>query len=480
MSRVENPTRNTRALLLTGLCACLAVSAVAQDDAPEAAPPVDAAERQAVVQRMGEQLVENYVFPDVAEKVAAHVKAELTAGAYDEITDAEAFADALTEAARSVSHDKHMRVRAQTPRRAAEQRANPLRASAEAAARQRQGNYGFDKVEILDGNVGYLNMLGFAGTPDAQATAVAAMTFLANVDAIIFDMRENGGGSPEMVRFVSSYLFDQRTHLNSLYWRQGDRTDEFWTLDELPSPRLGDGVPVFVLTSSYTFSGAEEFSYNLRTRDRATLVGETTGGGANPGGSMPVGERFRMFIPTGRAINPITGTNWEGVGVEPHVKVEADKALEVALPKAQEAAEARRRSRLESFDAQWARLEEAQQKAQGLLEASETDAAQAVIKEAVLQALSSGLADEGGINQLGYIYLQRDQGPLAIAAFQANVESFPDSPNTYDSLGEAYMETGLNEAAIKNYRKSLELDPGNRNAVGMLERLGAPAPSDAH
>ena len=156
------------------------------------------------------------------------------------------------------------------------------------------------------------------------------MNFLANADAIIFDMRQNGGGHPGLIQYICSYLFDAPTHLNSLYWRQGDRTEEFWTLDDVPGPKMPD-VPVFVLTSSYTFSGAEEFSYNLQTRERATLVGETTGGGANPGGRMPVNQRFGIFIPTGRAINPITGTNWEGIGVVPDIAVDADEAYDTAL-----------------------------------------------------------------------------------------------------------------------------------------------------
>src|SRR5262249_22574655 len=118
-------------------------------------------------------------------------------------------------------------------------------------------------------------------------------------------------------------------HLNSLYWRKGDRTEEFWTRKALDGKRY-TGKPVYVLTSARTFSGAEEFAYNLQSRKRATIVGETTGGGAHPGGVRPINDHFAMFVPTGRAINPVTGTNWEGTGVKPDVAVRADEALETA------------------------------------------------------------------------------------------------------------------------------------------------------
>lgn len=130
--------------------------------------------------------------------------------------------------------------------------------------------------------------------------------------------------------FACSYLFDSRTHLNDLYWRKGDRTEQFWTQDSVPGRRFGQAKPVFVLTSADTFSAAEEFSYNLKNLKRATLVGETTGGGANPGDLYRLTAHFGIFVPNGRAISPITHTNWEGTGVAPDVAAPAAQALEVA------------------------------------------------------------------------------------------------------------------------------------------------------
>jgi C-terminal processing protease CtpA/Prc len=154
------------------------------------------------------------------------------------------------------------------------------------------------------------------------------MNFIGNVDAVIIDLRDNGGGAPAMVSFISSYLFNERTHLNDLWTRRNNTTEEFWTQD-VPGKRLAT-QPVFVLTSSRTFSGGEEFTYNLKSLKRATIVGETTGGGAHPTGPQPIDERFMIAVPFARAINPITKTNWEGTGVEPDVKVAAADALATA------------------------------------------------------------------------------------------------------------------------------------------------------
>jgi C-terminal processing protease CtpA/Prc len=157
------------------------------------------------------------------------------------------------------------------------------------------------------------------------------MTFLAGTRALIIDLRENGGGSPAMVALVTSYLFDRRTHLNDLWTRATNKTEEFWTRDSVAGRRFGGEKPVYVLTSSNTFSGGEEFTNNLKVLKRATIVGETTGGGAHPVRSRRIDDHFFIGVPFARAINPITRTNWEGVGVEPDTKVPAAAALETAL-----------------------------------------------------------------------------------------------------------------------------------------------------
>jgi C-terminal processing protease CtpA/Prc len=248
------------------------------------------------------------------------LRAHEAAGDYEALAEARAFARRLTGDLQAVSHDKHLRVWH----------------GDEGMARMRRlrddPRHGMGRVERLEGNVGYVEITSFAGEdPAAVEAAEDALASMADADALILDVRANGGGSPRMVALVSSYLFDKPTHLNSLYWRERDRTDESWTERFVRGRRYGEGKPVFVLTSARTFSAAEEFTYNLKNLKRASIVGETTGGGANPGAVMPLAANFSMFVPTGRAVSPVTGTNWEGVGVAPDVAVPAGQALERAV-----------------------------------------------------------------------------------------------------------------------------------------------------
>jgi C-terminal processing protease CtpA/Prc len=168
------------------------------------------------------------------------------------------------------------------------------------------------------------------GPPDLIAETVsAAFTFLGHTNALIVDLRENGGGDPAGVALISSYLFDKPTHLNDIYYRKDDRTDQFWTLPYVPGLRLA-GTDVYILTSDHTFSGAEEFSYNLKNLKRAKIIGEVTGGGAHLVSGHRINDHFGIGVPFARAINPITKTNWEGTGVEPDEKVPARQAFHVA------------------------------------------------------------------------------------------------------------------------------------------------------
>jgi C-terminal processing protease CtpA/Prc len=191
-------------------------------------------------------------------------------------------------------------------------------------------NCAFVKVEQLPGNVGYVKFNGFMDPEACGPTASAAMSFVAGTDALIIDLRENGGGDPKMVAFVSSYIFSDSTHLNDLWTRKTNVTEQYWTRPSVPGKHFGGEKPVYVLTSKRTFSGAEEFSYNLKNLKRATIVGETTGGGAHPVNGQRIDEHFVIGVPFARAINPISKTNWEGTGVEPDVKVPASDALTTA------------------------------------------------------------------------------------------------------------------------------------------------------
>jgi len=319
----------------TILVNCLAITISAAQTIATGGPQqdmsIDAKTRAAVIDGAVKALNENYVFPEVAKKMEQAVRERMKRKEYDKITSAEIFASTLATHFQEVRRDKHLRVRYshEALQDFSRQQASPAereRQRAWASAR----NFGFEKVERLDGNIGYLELRGFMDAEMAGETAAAAMSFLANTDALIIDLRRNGGGQPEMVALLSSYLFDKPTHLNDIYFRSDNRTEEFWTRETVAGKRYGESKPVYVLISAYTFSGAEEFSYNLQNLKRATIIGETTGGGAHPVRPHRLNDRFPIGVPFARAINPITKTNWEGAGVKPDVEAPANQALKVA------------------------------------------------------------------------------------------------------------------------------------------------------
>ncbi|MCC7466720.1 MAG: S41 family peptidase [Saprospiraceae bacterium] len=404
--------------------------------------------KQQSIDQISALLQERYVFPEVATATATHLKARFKAGAFDAATDLKSFANALTAEAQAITHDKHLRVRTHGGNApSAMGRPDPMTAFLDS---RRGGNAGFAEVKMLPDNIGYLDLRGFAPPAEGRSMADHSMALLASADAIIIDLRKNGGGSPAMVQYLCSYFFDQKVHLNSLYYREGDRTEEFWTMDQVGGIKMPE-VPLFILTSDYTFSGAEEFSYNMQSRKRVTLVGETTGGGANPGGMVPVNDQLAMFIPGGRAINPVTKTNWEGVGVVPEVKVAKEEALDKAMELAGAAAAAFRKKVRDRQEAQVRPLFEA------LANYPESKASEAVLDQ-FKSCVSSGLMSEEDINRLGYDYMMGFGKPqTAEHIFWCNTRLFPASANAYDSYGEALMANGSEKDALAACQKAVEL-----------------------
>ena len=285
---------------------------------------VDAAVRNAVIERVLEGLDGSYVFPDVARQMRESVQNRVRAGEYEPITGAPEFANKLTADLQAISRDKHLRVRFSgggggptLMRRGAMRQGGG------------EGDGGFAKVELMPGNVGYIDLRGFLPPHAAAEHAANAMNKVADADALIIDLRKNGGGNADMVALLVSYLLEPEAILvNTFVGRDGTVANETWTTKELPGRRFSKEV--YVLTSGYTFSAAEEFAYDLKNLKRATLIGETTGGGANPIEMFRIDDRFEVSIPTARAVNPISKTNWEGVGVAPDVSVPAAEALETA------------------------------------------------------------------------------------------------------------------------------------------------------
>jgi retinol-binding protein 3 len=302
--------------------------------------PVDTSTKVEVIRLLASDIENSYVFPDVAVKLAKMLNGHQAHGDYATITSSKAFSELLSQQMRDVAHDAHLNVfysakaLAPTPELPADGVLRMPPPTPGFLRQLAQDNYGFSAIEHLDGNIGYLKITGFRDAGLAGETLAAAMAFVANTSGLIIDLRQNTGGAPTSVALLASYLLDGNTvHLNDLEFRKpGTReysVQQFWTQAYVPGKRYVD-KEVYILTSARTPSAAEEFTYDMQVLKRATVVGETTWGGANPGGGRRLTEHFSAFIPVGRAINPITNTNWEGKGVEPDIKVRQADALKTA------------------------------------------------------------------------------------------------------------------------------------------------------
>jgi len=285
---------------------------------------LDGETRTTVINTAMAKLAEDYVFPEVGKTMSLEIAKRARQGAYSR-TDGESLARLLTADMQGISHDRHLvvtfrpfRLRAVAP----DERGGSAQPKAKDCA--------FDRVERLPNNIGYLKFDAFVSSDACADVRTAAMTFLAGVDALIIDLRDNhGGGGSDKGPDLLSYLFEQPTHLSDFWDRTTGQTTQTWIRPTVPEKRLGR-IPVFVLTSRMTFSAAEYFAYNLQALKRATVVGEVTGGGAHLTSTERIDDRFNIRVPYGRPINPITKTDWEGTGVVPDVRVQASEALEVA------------------------------------------------------------------------------------------------------------------------------------------------------
>jgi hypothetical protein len=284
---------------------------------PLAADPLDAVSRREIVEKLVQALEADYAYADKGAKMAAAVRKKLASGAYDKITSRDEFAMTLQTDVRAIVDDRHLRIDAGGPGMG--KMPSPAAMAAQNAA--------IPRVEILDGNVGYIQLDGVMPLSTAKAVIDAAFVFLRNTKAIIIDARGNGGGTPDTVAYLMSYLSEGASYaVNRIQFRGDEKISETRTTD-LGAQAYGAKKPVYYLISKRTFSGGEEFAYDLQAFKRGVIVGETSGGGANPGKPQQLGHGFSVFLPDGYGIHPITGGNWEGVGVKPDVATPSGLAV---------------------------------------------------------------------------------------------------------------------------------------------------------
>jgi retinol-binding protein 3 len=286
-----------------------------------------------LIDSLDRALYRTYIFPDKSQIMGTYLKAQWKKGAYKNISDPKLLAQKIGDDLQKAHKDGHLRIHYDpefSTRETAQQNSSGPPDFTEAIKQAKNENFSFRKVEILDGNIGYVLFQGFNGfIEEAKPTLTAAFRFVSNTDAVIIDLRNNGGGSPWMVKQICSYFYQERTRLNDIYERRRNKTMEFWAEPEI-ADTMKLSMPLYILTSRHTFSAAEDFTYAMQVNKRAVIVGETTGGGAHPTGPVDVGQGFVVDIPFARSINHITQTDWEGTGVVPDIAVSADDALRKA------------------------------------------------------------------------------------------------------------------------------------------------------
>ncbi len=289
-------------------------------------------DRETIVMHIIDHLRTEYVDAEVGQHAASQLEEDLNGGRFDDMVGSEAFAERLSERLQELTKDGHLNVEFSAKALSLADAGDAFGALEMEKYYGAHLNFGVQTAGRIDRNIGYLDLRVFAPTSMGGETVAAAMNVVANTDALVIDLRKNGGGIGDMADFVASYLFDETRHpLTGTYDRPTDTLTQRYTQAFVPGQRFGPDKPVYVLISAATFSAAEAFAYNLQTLERATIVGETSAGGAHPFEYKAIHPHFVLWSVTAKSVNPITGTNWQGVGVQPDVQVPSDDALEAAI-----------------------------------------------------------------------------------------------------------------------------------------------------
>ena len=285
--------------------------------------------RRQVIDTIAARLKTSYILPETAQRLVDSLNSHKRQGDYDGITDGVLLAARLTNDLEGVSHDRHLRIEYSAEKLPPEEGGPSAQEEQEYRDELNRTNCGFQHVEILPGNIGYIQFNYFGAPALCAETAATAFKFIAHTDAVVFDVRQNHGGDPAMVALIASYLFDHPIHLDDLYNRPENKTTQYWATPDKVTDRMPT-QPVYVLASRFSFSGAEQFCYDLKNLHRAILIGERTGGAAHPTRNRRINDHFFIAMPEYRYINAVTRADWEGQGIEPDVASASWNALSAA------------------------------------------------------------------------------------------------------------------------------------------------------
>jgi tetratricopeptide (TPR) repeat protein len=424
-------------------------------------------DKEDVLEKTADLIEEKYVLSEKAEDYANRFREKYENKYYDSYTNASEFAQQVTRDLVRITGDKHISFRVKEASDMGEKSNSPLHHPLRYHLLGIKENQGFSKLEWMEGNIGYLDLRRFYLYSDVKEKINATIKFLSKADAIIIDIRHNGGGSGD---YLSSYFLPYPTQLNGWYSREEDYVTEYWTMGNTGIEPLTD-VPLFILTSDQTFSAAESFAYDMQVRERAVLVGDSTKGGAHSVDLYQINEQFEIYISTVRAINPLTGENWEGKGVIPDILVSSESALDTAMALAKKAGEEFARTKDDTFRATVKKMETCLEQSEKLFQENEDEKAVILLDSVFVIAEKLDLINEFFIIVLAYNYYSQDNQKILFAILNKRIALFPTSPDAYESLAYAYYRYGEKDQAIGNYKKALKLDPGNRNVENMIKRI---------
>ncbi|NQZ07960.1 MAG: S41 family peptidase [Algicola sp.] len=421
----------TLLLLATQLC-----------QAAEAELVPNAAARQSFINHLARLVGNNYVFVDIAKQISSHLKNQQALGYFDQFHSKQDFAKALTAQLRSINGDLHLNVKALASDgedESVEAFFNELLTNDQ---RNRRQFHGFNDVQNLDNGVGYLSLSYFRTS--AIELADNYMKLLETADAIIIDLRDNKGGTGEMVDYLARHFFDKTFHTSNTIGRNG-KPSKNWLNPQVNGINRPD-VPLFILVNNRTASGAEGLSYLMQNTQRATIIGETTIGAAHSGGTWYF-DGFSVFVANEAHISAITGKDWEGTGVIPDIKTTDDKSYAAALELATVAAAEFRHNKQKAVKTQFAEL-------QTLLK-KQPEARR--IHQIISQLSAKKLLNEAAINTLGYNYVNHKNTQAAEQVFKSNTLLFAQSANAFDSYGEVLEINGKLAESVANYQQSVDL-----------------------
>ncbi|MBA3958130.1 MAG: S41 family peptidase [Parachlamydiaceae bacterium] len=304
------------------------------------------------VEGICKQVSAHYFNDATVKQIVEYLLGKFKEGKYDKIWDVVEFAKIVTKDLQEISGDGHFELLVKD-KTVQKKESTPKEEASEIAAKRlkelQAENFGFGKLENLGEGVYLLQINSMSNPKEAfegrfpaleKAKGIMEALKKAQPATVIFDLRENYGGSNYMTELLCSYFNKPDITLSGFSYKTPPTDQEknvfptepckTWGEDVLPQEERMLDTPLYLLTSNRTFSAAEDLIFHLKGLERATVVGETTGGGSNITKLFDVGEDFHIGIPIGSLVLPY-GENWDGSGVEPHVHVQAEKAQEKAV-----------------------------------------------------------------------------------------------------------------------------------------------------